>query len=459
MHQRTLTLKFFPVAWLTLLLLSAENSLAAPWRLQDELNNPHIIINGQSLLRFESLDGQYRSGRGDSEQMLIIRHRLSAGITLGHWSLVTELMDARQRLADSRSPISNGMVNTLEFVQTYVKYRGESVLAAGDSLDLKFGKQVMDLGGRRLIASTRFRGSENAFSGLRADWRSAGGTQLTGLFFNPVHRRPSDRDALLDNQRETDLILSGTRFYGASLKTSPFGEDIALEITGLRLDENSSRRLPTAERDITTFGGRLNYTPPSPFSLEMEGYYQWGESKLSPTGSQLLDHRAWFGHVDIGWQFEAPMSPKISLLYDYASGDKDPTDGQNNRFSSLYGVQPPDFGWTGIYGAFIRDNLKSAGIRLQLQPHKRFSVQATLRNMSLAASRDRWVKARLQDASGAAGNNLGSQLNVKAVWKLIPGNLRLMLGYSQLFAGSYQRTLTGETFDTHYGFIETVVDF
>jgi len=86
-------------------------------------------------------------------------------------------------------------------------------------------------------------------------------------------------------------------------------------------------------------------------------------------------------------------------------------------------------------------------------------VQATLRNMSLAASRDRWVKARLQDASGAAGNNLGSQLNVKAVWKLIPGNLRLMLGYSQLFAGSYQRTLTGETFDTHYGFIETVVDF
>lgn len=433
---------------------------AAPWRLQDQLDNEHIILRGQSLLRYEALDGQYRRGRGDSEQMLIIRNRLTAGWRQGDWSVVAEFMDARQQLADDSSPISAGMVNTLEFVQTYVQYAPKQAFTDSDSLTLKVGKQVMDLGGRRLIASTRFRGSENAFAGVRADWNSGKGTDITGVYFSPVYRRPTDRDALLDNEREVDEILDQTRLYGASVSRRALNNNLTLEATALQLTEEDTAALASLDRDITTLGGRIIYKlPESPLTAELEGYYQWGDSSISTTSNQLLDHKAWYGHLDIGWQFGGDMKPRLAFLYDYASGDRDPNDNENNRFSTLYGVQPPDYGWTGIYGAFVRENLKSPGLRFNLRPHPRVALQFTWRKMDLAASKDRWVKAGLRDTTGAAGTDLGSQLNFRGVWTVVPGNLRLVAGYSNLFAGDYQENLTQKRFDTHYGFLQAIVDF
>ena len=431
-----------------------------PWRLQDQVANDHLILKGQSLLRFETLTGQYRKGRGDSEDMLILRNRVTAGLRWGNWSVVSEFMDTRQALADETSPISAGMVNTLEFVQSYVQYRAKDQFFEGDELAVKVGKQVMDLGGRRLIASTRFRGSDNAFAGVRADWHSAAGTDLTGIYFMPVRRRPEDRAALLDNEHEVDEILDQTRFYGASVASHFLAKALRVEVTALQLTEKDTPKYATLDRDITTLGGRLTYRPEgTSLTLDAEAYYQWGDSSLGLGTGPLLDHQAWYGRVDLGWNFDGPMAPRLSLMYDYVSGDRDPTDGNNNRFSTLYGVQPPDYGWTGIYGAFVRENLKTPGIRLNLKPHKQLAVQMTWRKMNLAAARDRWVKAGLQDATGTAGDDLGSQLNAKAVWTVIPGNLRFMAGYSQLFAGGYQQRLTGKQFDTRYAFIEAIVDF
>ena len=445
---------------LTLLLAQPIAAQAAPWRVQDELGSDHFILTGQSLARFESLDGQYRQSRGDSEQMLIIRNRILGGLKFGGWTVATEFMDVRQELADERSPISTGMINTLEFVQAYVQYTSNHFFADNDRLMVKVGKQVMDLGGRRLIASTRFRGSENAFAGARVDWNSGSGVDLKAVYFSPVLRLPDDRPSLLKNENEVDEILDQTRFYGGSLSVDVVDKVLNLEVTALKLTEDDTLELATLDRDIATVGGQLRYRPESvPLVAEVEGYYQWGESSISTASTALLDHLAWYGRVDVGWQFEGPMSPRVSVMYDYVSGDRDPNDGENNRFSSLYGIQPPDYGWTGIYGAFVRESLKSPGVRISLSPVNSVSLQFTYRDMSLAAPKDRWVKAGLRDSSGESGSDLGAQLNVKAVWKVIPGNLRIMAGYSNLFAGTFQQNITGKRFDTHYGFIEAIVDF
>lgn len=449
-----------PAATLAAGTVTAHAGADSPWRIQDQIDNEHLLLRGQSLLRFESLDGQYRQSRGDSEQMLIIRNRLLAGIRFDNWSIVTEFMDTRQRLADERSPISDGMINTLEFVQTYIQFTPSNVFTDGDQLSIKLGKQVMNLGARRLIASTYFRGSDNAFAGVRADWRPTNNTELNAIYFHPVRRLPNNRTSLLNNTRETDDILENTRFYGASLNTSGWAQDLHVEMTVLQLTEDDTPALATFDRDITTLGGRLWYQPKtSPLSVDLDAYYQWGNSSLTTTGGELLDHRAWQTHLDVSWRLNTVMSPQLSLLYDFASGDRNPNDKENNRFSTLYGVQPFDYGWTGIYGAFIRENIDTPGIRLRLKPHQRVNLEFTLRKMRLASARDRWRKAGLSDPSGASGSNLGSQLNVKAVWNVVPGNVKLVAGYSNLFAGTYQEQITGKRFDTHYGFLQAVVDF
>ena len=84
--------------------------------------------------------------------------------------------------------------------------------------------------------------------------------------------------------------------------------------------------------------------------------------------TQDLDHFAHFHHLSLGYSFDVPWSPRLSLHYDYASGDDDPSDGDNSRYDTLFGSRRFDYGPTSIYGAFARSNINTPGVRLALEP-------------------------------------------------------------------------------------------
>lgn len=246
------------------------------------------------------------------------------------------------------------------------------------------------------------------------------------------------------------------------MSTSSLLNNWTMEFTALRLEENDSKAISTSNFNITTLGGRMSNRPrKGNFYGEVEAYYQWGHSHNSSLGTDTksLDHKAWYTHLEVGYSFDMSMSPRLQLLYDFASGDKGPSDMENNRFHSSYGVTAFEFGPTGIYGAFARENLKSPGVRLSILPHTTLSVELTLRHMSLASSNDGWAKAKIRDASGDSGSDLGDQLEAKVVWNIMPGNLKIMAGFTNLFSGNFSQRVTGENFDTHYGFLQTIVNF
>lgn len=173
------------------MLVIPHECFASPWRIQDQIDNQFVKLSGQSLTRYESLKGQYRGMSGDSDQVVVFRNQLKAELIFENLILVGEFMDARQNLADHGSPISTGVVNTAEFIQTYVGYKTNNVFEDNDELSFKLGRQTMDLGSRRLIASTRFRATENTFTGLRLDW-NCDDCNITLFYFFPVFRLPSD---------------------------------------------------------------------------------------------------------------------------------------------------------------------------------------------------------------------------------------------------------------------------
>lgn len=439
----------------------AEICIAGPWRIQDSIDSDTFRLSGKSLTRYESLDGQYRGGRGDSDQVVVFRNQLKAQFVFEGFSLVGEFMDARQDRADSGSPISTAVVNTSELIQSYLAYTARNIFGEGDELSFQLGRQTMDMGSRRLIASTRFRATENTFTGLRSDWRSDH-FNATFFYFLPVTRLPSDPESLLDNEHQTDVETSHIRFFGGTLSTPSMLKGWTTELTALKLIEKDSALVPTSNFNITTVGGRIFNAPQKgSFYGEVETYYQWGSSHSSPLDSDTrsLDHEAWYGHLGLGYSFDVAMNPRLELLFDYASGDRNPTDGDNNRFHSLYGVTAFEFGPTGIYGAFARENLKSPGVGLTLAPAKDISMEVTMRHMSLASSKDAWTKAKLRDNSGGSGTDLGDQLEAKVVWDVLPGNLKFMVGFTNLFAGDFSENVSGDKFDTHYGYLQTVISF
>jgi hypothetical protein len=155
------------------------------------------------------------------------------------------------------------------------------------------------------------------------------------------------------------------------------------------------------------------------------------------------------------------------LDYDYASGDKNPNDGNDGRFDTLYGARRFDFGPTGIYGAFSRANINSPGFRLNLVPRSDVQFMLSYRQFWLAQSTDCWGGATcsgtnliLQDKTGKSGTNVGQQLELSARWDF-NSSLNFETGYAHLFKGSFAKNApkAPSPVDVDYVYVQSMLRF
>lgn len=414
---------------------------AAPWRLGEALGLPEWLeFGGEHRLRYESLDGQFRAGGRGGDQALAFRTLLRAQASHGPWRVGAELQDARLALWDAGTPLDTTQVNALELLQAYAAWRGEGALGAGSTTELLLGRQTLDLGQRRLVARNAFRNTINSFSGGRLHWQGAGGEQLHAFFFLPLARLPDTREGLEEARAVLDEASWAQRFWGLHGRSGELGTAGRLEVYYYDLNEADEEARQTRDRRLHTLGGRLARTPAAgAFDHDLEAALQWGATRASasPADVRDLDQRADFLHVEAGYTFQTAYSPRLSLLYDYASGDEDPTDAQDGRFDTLFGARRFEHGPTGLWGAFARANISSPGYRLQLRLPGRVALMGAHRLYWLAQARDAWTTARVRDPDGSAGRFVGQQFELSARWEAVPGTLTLEGGGAYLAEGEF----------------------
>ena len=110
---------------------------------------------------------------------------------------------------------------------------------------------------------------------------------------------------------------------------------------------------------------------------EVEGAWQGGSTRLSAAPGPRVPVPAGFFHAEAGWTSGAGWRPRVSAMFDYASGD-----GGNStsygRFDALYGARRLDFGPLSLFGPIGRANVLSPGIRLEAAPSKRLDLMLSL---------------------------------------------------------------------------------
>jgi hypothetical protein len=425
--------------------LSAGTAVAADqpkaWRLGSALSAPNwFSIGGSYRVRYETLDNPYRAGASGSDEILVERLLLDARVDVNSFFANVEFEDSRQQLADSGTPLGTDIVNTFEPLQAYVGMRFSDAVSKGDRLDFQLGRVTIDNGSRRLVARNSFRNTINAFSGLHATWKSAAGTEVQAMFVEPVQRKVSDFASLKDNDSELDTESGDVRLWGVfAAHPGLFGKVVGeAYFYGFRSRDHSG--IPVADRDLYTPGGRLYLKPAArAWDFETESAYQFGTSRASTAASDRRDlqHEAWFFHGEVGYTLKARMSPRFELSYDFASGDRNPTDNENNRFDTLFGARRFDFGPTGIYGAFARSNISTPGVRLELKPSPALAAMVGYRAVWLASDRDQYTTARLQDPTGNSGSFVGNQLEAQLQYNALPGNIALEFGGAYLMHGEF----------------------
>jgi hypothetical protein len=439
----------------------------APWRLDAALGGPGWLkVSGEHRARYESLDNQFRFrspnatpptrgyAENDDAVMLqtLLRVDAGGGETLG---ATFEGIDARQYGLHDEPGTANDsyvdatMVDTLDVLQAYGTWR-LGALGNGKH-ELRVGRETIDLGGRRLVARNLFRNTINAFTG--ASWLWQGETSLLRAFWTlPVDRRPSDADDLLDNRQEWDDQDLDVQFGGVYFESKLAGR-ARYEVYAFGLDEHGRA---TRQRELLTFGGRVHQPrKPGDWNYVVELIGQAGESKTSATATAVSDHRAGLAHAELGYQWEARWNPAIQVAYDYATGDKDPNDGDNERFDTLYGARRWEFGPTGLYGAVARANLNSPDVRLLLQPRKHLQFTVGWRMVMLAEDRDAWTASGLRDRTGSSGNHVGDQYELRMVWEVAPQSVDFDFGICYLAEGSFQdRASQGQGDDVTFGYAQ-----
>jgi hypothetical protein len=427
-------------------------ALAAPAAVQ-AAEASALKLSGSIRVRQESLDGQYRPGFDNRDDMLALRSSVLAEWTPGAWKLVGEISDSRAYDTDAGSVLSANEVNALEPVQAYVSRDFGEPFGKGSSATLQAGRMLVNLGSRRLVASDDFRNTPQGSTGVRADLRLASKTQWTLFYLMPQQRRPDDFASLRDNEVALDHEGQDQRFWGAHVSRPGLLPGGTLgEFTYVRLLEGDRGSRSTRNRHLHTASVRAIRDPKAgQADFELEGIIQSGDIRASTAANAAtLDVNAWFVHADAGFTFTTGGKPRLSAEFDYASGDGPGAEYQ--RFDTLFGMRRADLAPSGIYGLLGRTNLQSLGLRLEATPSARLDVFAAWRLLWAADRHDSFSTSGIRDASGASGSFAGQQLDGRIRYWIVPQKLRAEVNAVWLRRGKLLRDAPNASphGDTHY---------
>lgn len=460
-----------PAAVLPALAVPRQSAAAAPrpqvesWRLEKALGLPDWLhISGQQRTRFETLDGQFRAAAGldDTDHAWALRTNVLAEAQVERFVAALEVIDSRHLDTDDGSFVDASHVNTAELLQGYVGYRTAGLFTSGDQATILFGRHTMDVGSRRLVARNDFRNTINAFLGVNSVWESDSGDAVRAFFVLPTRRQPGARDELLDNDSEFDDENRHQKFWGVSASFADVFEKVTGELYYFGLDEQDSKGLATANRALTTVGGRLVKKPAKEvFDFEVEAAYQFGDSRSSTTSNTDLEHSAEFVHLEGGYTFDHEWKPRGVLQFDYASGDDSPSDDENNRFDTLFGARRWEFGPTGILGVIARANVMTPGLRFILKPRSDIELMLSHRPVYLASDTDTYTPGGVRDSTGGSGDHVGDFTEARVRWNVLPGSWALEFGAAYMANGEFldgAPNASGNG-DTSYAYVQSQLSF
>ena len=479
------------------------------WNLHDTLHLPDWLTVGlENRTRYESLSDTFKPSQappapkaGGGDQQIALQTDLWIQAKFGKFRFATEFMDSRALLSDPGSnntpnPPNNTMVDTADFTQIYASWADQNAFLSGLGVEIKAGRQTMDLGSRRLVARPIYRNTVNNFTGMRIRVLDYGQWQLNAFGTMPVLRFPNyittpangdpnllakNANLLVNGDQQWDQEDTHTWFSGGILEGYDVIKNINTDLSIYMLNESDSNNNPTRNRNYFTPSLRF-YSKPNKgdFDFVAEGMGQFGTVQYNTSvNNEQLHHQAFSNHLEAGYSFDLPMSPRFLVEYDWASGSnnssKYKSGATDGRFDPLYGASDIDFGSTGIYGAFQRSNINSPGARLNFAPRSDVTVSLQERAIWLASASDCWggsscssatAPGLIGNAKGTSGSYVGDQLGASSRYNY-NSSLNFEAGWFHLFKGQFAKTavssqaLTTSTpgGDTNYFYVQSQVRF
>jgi hypothetical protein len=241
----------------------------------------------------------------------------------------------------------------------------------------RVGRQELLYGNQRLISPLDWANTRRNCEGLKL-FTKTDAWDLDLWLVNPVNSASPQNPPVSVSDNAADSRNSDVLF-GGGYATYKGNKNHTLDLF-LLWSHSSLVQANYPEGDRYTLGTRWLGNRPVQggdriWHAEVETGYQFGNDRSTFTNTaarRASVHAGYFtGGVGHTWKNLA-WEPSLWGFYDWASGDGDPTDGQNNTFFQHYGLV---HAYLGLIDNIARQNIQDVNYRLTMKPSSQFTLQ------------------------------------------------------------------------------------
>ncbi len=344
-------------------------------------------------------------------------------------------------------------------------------------IDLQVGRQELVLDGHRLIGNTFWTFGASTHDAIRVTHNEGNHTLLY------MYSMDLESGAVQDDTEKDIHIFYGQlrKILGGALSfTYVFIDDDTANTAGAAGTTGSTVTavggVPTVSGTTTTFTDTVD-SDNSIHTLgfrqagklkqfwdiiyRVEAYGQFGDASCvvtaacSAAGPQTdVDREAFMVGARIGKKFNNVMwKPKVTIWYDYLSGDDNATDSDHEAFNTVidtghkyYGLQDIFLGVGGSGAAATGTaflGLQDLALKINTNPFKKGGVNLDFHTFWTAESADRTGGDMTVAGEVSAGEKfLGNEIDLTAYYWYNP-YLKMTVGYSHFFASDLLASVQG----------------
>ncbi len=310
-----------------------------------------------------------------------------------HVRAFIQVQDVRL-LGEENNTLSDFRADNFDLHQGYL----EAWNADEGTVGARIGRQAVNFGGQRLVGAVEWTQQGRSFDGVRAMVRpSWGSLDLIGFKLGEATSPSVDLDAEL-----IGAYASVADVAGGTLDVYGLYNHVTSDPTG----DPSTKQLSVGARLVGSASG---------VTYRLEGTYQLGERAGVDVAAFLIGARVAVAVAD---------GARVTLWYDYLSGDDDPTDGKIRVFDTLFATNHKYYGFADL---FLNIPAHTAGLGLQDIALK--GSVAVRDDLTLRLDVHEFLLAREEPTS--ASRRLGEEIDVTAVYRYTR-NLTVTGGVSQV---------------------------
>lgn len=420
-----------------------------PLRKMEFTPGAQVFLRGQA--RFNP---DYDSSDSQHDVQIHERVRLNLRAKYGPVSGFAQVQDVRI-WGFERSTTANEANTDLH--QGYIALAGESGDWRGE---VRLGRQEIDWGTQRLIASFGWAPSARALDAvrLRAHYKWVSVDTFVAMLA-PVETFSVPDETTLEVDDTIEIRSRGSQLAGVMVEAKP-RKEISVALTGLGIWQRPRAATPELRRTVYNVGTRVYGKPGGGVAYDAEFYGQFGE-----VGE--LEHLAWAGAAKLSYTAnKVATEPGIRAGYSLASGQvctAAPAQGcQASKSTEFFNFFPLNHAYYGLMDQLGWRNMRDAELGGYISPLDNLRLELTYHYFQLHEARGRWSNAGGTSVGQGwdptnTSNDLGHEVDVTLTykpWKV----LMVQPGYGVFVPGEVARKLAGPD-PQHFAYLWIVATF